>query len=232
MTRCEYLTARCQDGCEVWLHPNAVRPHGCRCPRRPWTDRRRPVAEVLLGNEAAREARSLLPSEVLHQPRFSDDRILRPRDGMYVHDEMKQGTVVRSPLAKITGRRWWTVVRAAAHAGRPVDSAFDADSFARLEAYLGLVDSLVTCDVCGDDVKPRGLKSHLRSNSICRFLSAVAEVHRFWELGYRDPYLHRDDGIPTTWTELNSRVCWRNRLHIVRFPLWTAVMISMSSAGD
>lgn len=30
-TRCEYLTARCPYGCEVWLHPKAVAPHADRC---------------------------------------------------------------------------------------------------------------------------------------------------------------------------------------------------------
>lgn len=35
MTKCEYLTARCPTGCEVWLHPKAVTPHEARCPGHP-----------------------------------------------------------------------------------------------------------------------------------------------------------------------------------------------------
>ena len=57
-------------------------------------------------------------------------------------------------------------------------------------------------------------------------LSDTAEVNTFWNLGYSDPYVLQDDGVPITWTELNSRVAWRTRLHIIRFRLWTAVMIS------
>ena len=37
-SRCEYLTARCTYGCEVWLHPRAVAPHRDRCAGHRWTD--------------------------------------------------------------------------------------------------------------------------------------------------------------------------------------------------
>lgn len=67
------------------------------------------------------------------------------------------------------------------------------------------------------------MNSHHKTNSVCRFLADNAEVRTFWRLGDRDPYLVQSDGVPITWTELNSRVDWRNRLHIVRFRLWTAV---------
>lgn len=60
---------------------------------------------------------------------------------------------------------------------------------------------------------------------MCRFLADTAEVRTFWKLGYRDPYRVRDQGVPITWTELNRRVAWRNRLHVVRFRLWTAVLL-------
>jgi hypothetical protein len=223
-TRCEYLTARCTRGCEVWLHPKAVEPHAGRCKGLPWTDRRRPVTQVFLDNEEAHEALQICPPELLDHPNFSEDRILKPRPGMYVHDHMNRGLVLRAPLPHVSGRRWWTVVRAAAHEGRAIDSGFAPDTFGRLEEELGLVDYLVGCATCGDDVKPRGLKAHRRSNSVCRFLADTAEVRTFWSLGYRDPYVLQADAVPTAWTELNSRVQWRNRLHIVRFRLWTAVL--------
>lgn len=225
MTRCEYLTARCTHGCEVWLHPKAVAPHAGRCTGERWTDRRRPVTQVFLNNEEAHEAIQICPPELLDHPKFSEDRILKPRPGMYVHDHMNRGLVLRSPLPNVTGRRWRTVVHGATQAGRPIDAAFEPDTFHRLEEELDLVDYLVGCDVCGDDVKPRGLKTHRRSNSVCRFLADTAEVRTFWGLGYRDPYILQADGVPTTWTELNSRVRWRNCLHIVRFRLWTAVLV-------
>ena len=69
------------------------------------------------------------------------------------------------------------------------------------------------------------------ASSLCRFLSDTAEVRTFWDLGYRDPFSLRADGVPTTWTELNSRTHWRNQVHIVRFRLWTAVLISMDRSS-
>ena len=224
MTKCEYLTARCPYGCEVWLHPKAVVPHAGRCRGIPWTESRRPVTEVLLANEDADDARTLLPSSVLAKPEISGDRLLNPRPGMRLHDSAVQGIVVRSPLDGVTGRRWWTVARAAIADGRSIEPAFCTDGFAALERLLELEDHFVRCDVCGDDMTARGLRGHQRSNSVCRFLSDVAEVRTFWELGYRDPFSLRDEGVPITWTELSSRAHWRNRTHIIRFRLWTAVL--------
>ena len=232
MTKCEYLTARCPTGCEVWLHPKAVTPHETRCPGHPWTDRRRPASEFLLGDEAADQARQLCPAEYLREPEFSSDRILNPRPGMYLRVGITTGIVVRSPLDTITGRRWWAVLRAAAEQGRPFDPGGSVDDFLEVEQFLGLQGNFVRCIVCGDDVKPRGLKAHRRSNSVCRYLADIAEVQQYWALGYRDPYRLQDDGVPITWTELNQRACWRNRLHIVRFRLWTAVLISTASTPD
>jgi len=76
------------------------------------------------------------------------------------------------------------------------------------------------------------MNSHRKSNSVCRFLADTAEVRTFWKLGYRDPYLVRDEGVALTWTELKSRVAWRNRLRIVNFRLWTAVLVSTSTADQ
>ncbi|MCC7077180.1 MAG: hypothetical protein IT198_08650, partial [Acidimicrobiia bacterium] len=95
-----------------------------------------------------------------------------------------------------------------------------------LEQQLGLVDRFASCTICGDDITPNRMKNHHKTNSVCRFLADTAEVRTLWNLGYRDPYLVRGDGVPITWTELTSRVAWRTRLHIVRFRLWTAVLIS------
>lgn len=184
------------------------------------------MTQVLLADEEAELARSICPPEVLKGPDFSGDRLLKPRPGMYLRVELMGGVVVRSPLHGITGRRWWTVVRTAAERGKAIETPPGLADFLRLEQQLGLGDLLVHCDVCGDDTTPRGLKTHRRSNSACRFLSNVAEVRTFWDLGYRDPYRLHGDVVPITWTELNSRVAWRNRLHVIRFRLWTAVLIS------
>lgn len=228
MTKCEYLTARCPFGCEVWLHAKAVAPHQGRCPRRPWTDKRRPPNEVLLADDAAECARRVCPPELLRGPKLSFDRLLTPTPGMRLGDAVTGGVVVRSPLLAVTGRRWWAVIRAAAERGEPLDPACGIDEFERVEQHLELGDHFVRCDVCGDDVSRRGLRGHQKSNSVCRFLANVAEVHTFWDLGYRDPHRLAAQGVPITWTELNRRVSWRNRLHVIRFRLWTAVLISSS----
>lgn len=161
-TRCEYLTARCPYGCEVWLHPKAVAPHADRCRKIPWTESRRPVTEVLLSEDEAERARSVCPPELVSTPTFSDDRLLNPRPGMYLHPGATNGVVVRSPLDGITGRRWWTVAQPASGAGRTVAEALDPDAFLPLEWELELTDQFVRCDICGDDVKPSRLKAHPR----------------------------------------------------------------------
>lgn len=230
-TRCEYLTARCVLGCEVWLHPRAVASHGHRCPGHPWTDQRQPVTQTILDAEEAELARRICPPETLKQPSFSGDRLLKPRPRMYLRESLVAGIVIESPLEGVTGRRWWTVVRAADEQGWSTDAAHGPYGFLRLEQTLDLADHFVHCDICGDDITPRYLKNHRRTNSVCRFLADTAEVRTFWKLGYRDPYLLRGQGVPITWTELNSRVAWRNRLHIVRFRLWTAVLISAADTS-
>lgn len=225
-SRCGYLTARCPYGCEVWLHPRAVGPHGDRCPGHRWTDNRMPVTQVALSDQQADLARLICPPTQLLRPSFSGDRLLNPRPGMRLHDSLVAGVVVQSPFPDITGRRWWTVLRAAHEQGWATDPALDPDDFHHLEKQLGLVDHFASCAICGDDITPNRMKAHHKVNSVCRFLSDTAEVRTFWKLGYRDPYVLQNDGVPITWTVLNSRVAWRTRLHIVRFRLWTAVLIS------
>lgn len=224
-SRCGYLTARCPYGCEVWLHPRAVGPHGDRCPGHRWTDNRMPVTQVALSDQQADLARLICPPTQLLRPSFSGDRLLNPRPGMRLHDSLVAGVVVQSPFPDITGRRWWTVLRAAHEQGWATDPALDPDGFHHLEKQLGLVDHFASCAICGDDITPNRMKAHHKVNSVCRFLSDTAEVRTFWKLGYRDPYVLQNDGVPITWTVLNSRVAWRTRLHIVRFRLWTAVLI-------
>lgn len=231
-TRCEYLTARCPYGCEVWLHPRAVRPHADRCPGHPWTDDRLPVTQVILSDTDVEQARRICPPEILHPPTFTTDRVLKPRAGMRLHGGLLRGIVVESPLEGVTGRRWWTVARAAHEQGQSTRTALaDADKFLHLERQVGLAGHFVQCDICSDDITPRRLAGHRRTNSVCRFLADTAEVHAFWILGYRDPYSIRGYGVPTTWTELNGRVAWRNRLHVVRFRLWTAVLLRVEDAS-
>lgn len=225
-SRCEYLTARCPYGCEVWLHPRAVAPHHGRCPGHRWTDRRLPVTQTVLSDEQADLARRICPPEQLRPPEFSGDRLLSPRPGMRLHAGLVAGVVVESPVPAVTGRRWWTVVRTAHQQGLSPESAREPEGFHHLEQRLGLVDRFASCAVCGDDITPNRMKNHQKTNSVCRFLADTAEVRSFWDLGYRDPYLVRAEGIPITWTELNSRVAWRSRVHIVRFRLWTAVLIA------
>ena len=149
---------------------------------------------------------------------------------MRLHDGLVAGVVVESPVPAVTGRRWWTVLRAAHDQGWSTHLALESESFRHLEQQLGLVDHFASCTICSDDITPNRMKYHQQTNSVCRFLADTAEVRTFWKLGYRDPYLVRGDGVPITWTELNSRVAWRTRLHIVRFRLWTAVLISASKA--
>jgi hypothetical protein len=220
------LTARCLGGCEVWLHPKAVPAHTDRCPRVPWTDRRLPVSEVLLAGDQARQALEICPDEVLALPTFSKDRGQRYVPGLYLREEVRLGIVVRSPLEGITGRRWWRAFRLAAQQGTPRDRAFDPAGFDALERSLGIAGTLVTCEICGDDLPPGRLGHHQRTNSVCRFLADTATVQRLWDTGYRDPYSLRHEGLPLTWYQLKSRVAWRDRLHIVPFRLWNAVLLA------
>lgn len=228
-TRCEYLTARCPFGCEVWLHPRAVGPHADRCRGHPWTDDRLPVRQVILADDDVERAGRLCPPGTVHRPTFSGDRLLKPKVGMYLRANLVSGIVVESPLESVTGRRWWTVVRAAEERGLSTDAARDPVAFVHLEQQLGLAGHFVRCDICGDDVTERRLANHRRANSVCRFLADSAEVRTFWNLGYRDPYCVREQGVPITWTDLNGRAAWRNRLHVVRFRLWTAVLLRVDS---
>jgi hypothetical protein len=227
-SRCEYLTARCPYGCEVWLHPRAVAPHRDRCAGHRWTDQRLPVTQIALFDEQADLARLICPPEQLQRPEFRGDRLRNPRPGMRLHGGLVAGVIVESPVPAVTGRRWWTVVRTSHEQGWSTDLALDPESFHHLEQQLGLVDRFASCTICGDDITPNRMKNHHKTNSVCRFLADTAEVRTFWKLGYRDPYVLQGDGVPITWTELNSRVAWRTRLHIVRFRLWTAVMVSAS----
>jgi hypothetical protein len=180
---------------------------------------------VILADDDAERARLICPPGTLHRPTFSGDRLLKPRPGMYLRVGLVSGIVVESPLESVTGRRWWTVVRTADERGLSTDAARHPVEFLQLEQQLGLAGHFVRCDICGDDVTAKRLANHRRINSVCRFLAEIAEVRRFWSLGYRDPYHVREQGVPITWTELNGRAAWRNRLHVVRFRLWTAVLL-------
>ncbi len=122
-SRCEYLTARCPHGCEVWLHPRAVAPHGDRCPGHRWTDNRMPVTQVALSEQQADLARLICPPTQLLRPGVSGDRLRTPRPGMRLHDSLVAGVVVQSPFPDVTGRRWWTVLRAAHEQGWDTDPA-------------------------------------------------------------------------------------------------------------
>lgn len=85
-SRCEYLTARCPYGCEVWLHPRAVATHRDRCPGHRWTHQRLPVTQTVLSDEQADLARVICPPEQLQRPDFRGDRLLNSRPGMRLCD--------------------------------------------------------------------------------------------------------------------------------------------------
>ena len=47
---------------------------------------------------------------------------------------------------------------------------------------------------------------------------------RQWADGWRDPY--SVDGAPLKWGDITATAHWRKRAHVVRFPTWSAVLLS------
>lgn len=229
MTRSKYLTARCPLGCEVWLHPKAVGPHGRpdRCQRVAWVDR---VGDQhLVAAPFAGDVARLLPSHLVGRPEFSESRLLRPRPGEYIRDEVCQGVVLRSPLDSVRAQRWSTVVQCAYReiGAGAIESALTEEGFAMIERQLLTEGRLAACGDCGETTTRRGLQHHRAQSTACRWRRAAAEVRELWDDGWRDPFVL--PGVPLTWQELNSRVEWRRRLHVIPFPAWTAVLIRAGS---
>jgi hypothetical protein len=233
MTKVHYLTARCPQGCEAWLHPLAVEPHLLdpkRCRRRPWVDDLPDVA--LVGAPLAQDIADVLPSDLLSPPSFSGDRILSPDPDNYIPIHLCQGVVVRSPVPGIRAQRWAVVASAAAreHGAPAIDVATTLAGFSDLERQLTAKGRLTQCPICGDTTTVRGLRNHQARNRACRWRVVAAEVRALWTYGWRDPY--SVDGAPLKWGELTATVRWRKRAHIVRFPAWSAVLLAPDAASD
>lgn len=229
MTRSKYLTARCPLGCEVWLHPKAVGPHGRpgRCQHVAWVDRLED--EYLVAAPFAVDVSRLLPPDLVQRPEFSESRLLRPRAGEYIRDEVCQGIVLHSPVNGVRAQRWATVVQCAYRETGfgAIAAGLTEEGFAAIEQQLLAEGRLATCGDCGETTTCRGLQHHRAQSTACRWRRAADEVRALWNDGWRDPF--SIGGVPLTWQELNSRVAWRRRLHVVPFPAWTAVLLRSCS---
>jgi hypothetical protein len=226
MTKVHYLTARCPQGCEAWLHPLAVEPHlldADRCRKRPWVDE---IAdEALVSAPLAEDIVQVLPARLLTRPTFSEDRLRSPNPDNYIRIDLCQGVMVRSPVPGVRAQRWAVVTSAAARErGAPaIQMATTASGFRELEQQLTAEGRLTQCPICTDTTMVKGLRNHQARNRACRWRVAAAEVRRLWAEGFRDPY--SVDGAPLKWGDLNARATWRRRTRVVRFPAWTAVLI-------
>jgi hypothetical protein len=226
MTKVHYLTARCPQGCETWLHPRAVWPHTNdpeRCRRRPWVDDL--VDDALISAPVAQDIASILPDQLVSRPRFSTDRLLNPGPDQYLRIGVTAGVVVRSPIAGVRAQRWAVVVTAAERelGIGAIHKALDPEGFAEIEQRLTEEGRLARCPVCGDALTTKGLAQHRARNTPCRWRRAAAEVRSLWGDGWRDPFTVQD--APLKWGDLNGRAAWRRRIHIVPFPAWTAVLL-------
>ena len=225
MTKSHYLTVRCQD-CECWLHPRAVPSHEIRCPRRPW------VADIgvttLVTGELAELLRRLLPVDLVGRPTFSAERLLSPGPGEFLHPEVCHGIVVASPVPGVSSRVWAQIAKAGLREGgeSALRQATTAEGFAELRARLGV--DLVECPDCGQALTEKGLATHQRTNIACRWGRAVTQVRAMLAEGRRDPW--SVPGAPLEWGALKAKVSWRRRLEVVRFPRWTAVLLTPATA--
>ena len=225
-TKSHYLTVRCQP-CECWLHPRAVAAHSQRCAGRRWDDG--VGATTLIDEDLGQLFAQVLPPELVGRPTFSDDRILSPGPGEYLHPGVCHGIVVASPIDGVPARVWARVATAAARrlGETGVRACLHAEGLARMRRELEV--EITACPDCGEVVSPRALGSHRATSSLCRWRRAVAEVRRRWDEGFRDPW--SVPGAPLDWTGLNARVAWRRRLHVVEFARWAAVLLAHDDAA-
>lgn len=226
MTKSHYLTARCPQGCETWLHPRAVWAHtndSDRCRQHPWVD---DIADTaLIAAPLAQKVASVLPGHLVGLPGFSCDRVLHPNPGDYLRIDLCQGIVVQSPVEGVMAQRWAIVVAAAERAagGSVIERAMTAAGFAEIEQRLTEEGRLARCPDCGATATARGMTTHRARNTPCRWRRAAAEVSRLWAEGWRDPFSVPE--APLKLAELRASVAWRRRLHLVPFPAWTAVLL-------
>jgi hypothetical protein len=134
---------------------------------------------------------------------------------------------ISSPIPGIAPRQWLQVALAAVEAdgSQALVHVLDPVRFPDLEAKFAQPELLTVCSDCGDTVERRGLITHQVRSTRCRWVHAAREVRVTWEQGWRDPY-SLPAGTPLTWTELQRTVRWRNRIRVVPFPNWTAVLLS------
>lgn len=225
MTKVHYLTARCPQGCEAWLHPLAVEPHLLdpdRCRKRPWVDEIPDLA--LVAAPLAHDMADALPPDLLSRP-FSEGRMLSPNPDNYIRIDLCQGVMVRSPVPGVRAQRWAVVTSAAAreYGASAIQRATTLDGFAELEQQLVAQGRLTQCPICGDTTMVNGLRNHQGRNRACRWRVAAAAVRTLWADGWRDPYSVA--GAPLKWGELTAAARWRQRMQVVRFPAWTAVLL-------
>ncbi len=233
MTKVHYLTARCPQGCEAWLHPLAVEPHLLdpkRCRRRPWVEEIPDAA--LVAAPLAHDMVDLLPADLISRPSFSEDRILSPNPDDYIRIDLCQGVMVRSPVPGVRAQRWAVVASAAAreHGASAIQTAMTPGGFAELEQQLTEEARLTRCPICGDTTTVKGLRMHQARNRACRWRVAAAEVRALWTDGWRDPY--SVDGAPLKWGDITATAHWRKRAHVVRFPTWSAVLLAPEVPQD
>jgi hypothetical protein len=216
--RFTYLTARCPQGCECWLHPGAVDAHVefGRCRGRPWVDDADET--VIVTGDIVYLLVAALPADVFVYPGADD---------VPIYNLLGEPAVrLASPLHGVAPRPWLhTALAAVDRDGRgALDDAMDSVRFAHLEAQFGDRGRFVLCPHCGQTLERRGLAGHQGSSSRCRWIRAAREVRLAWQEGWRDPY-SMGGGTPVTWGDL-QRAAWRDRIWTVRFPRWTAVLLS------
>jgi hypothetical protein len=132
--------------------------------------------------------------------------------------------VVASPVPGVSPRVWAHIARAGfrEEGESALPKAMTVDGFAELRAERAV--DLVECGHCGQFLTERGLAAHQRTNIACRWGRAAAQVREMWAQGRRDPW-----SVPWAPLErgaLKAKVSWRRRVEVVRFPRWTAVLLS------
>lgn len=226
MGKAHYLTARCPTGCETWLHPAALQGHlrPGQCRGHPWVDDIDDTALVM--SPLADDLVALLPAKLVSRPQYSHQRLTQPRQGEYLHDDLRRAIAVRSPVAGVGARQWVHVARAARErlGDEGVRRALSTDGFNELQSTLIAPGDFIKCPDCHELVRRHAIDDHRAKSTVCRWRHAAAEVRELWADGWRDPW--NIPGAPLKWGDLLAKVEWRRRVRTVEFPKWTAVLLS------